>query len=271
MEYNIIEVDSFDVPELDVYARLSERQLMRINEPGPGLCIVESIKVIERALEDGYEPVSFLIETEKIDEVLSLITEYCETAEILIYTAKLGILTELVGYNLTGGVLCAMKRRQLPTLDELLVGTKRIAVLDEVENPTNVGAIMRSAAALMVDCVILTGGSSDPLYRRAARVSMGTVFQIPWTVYSGNSAELIVRLRGLGYKCLATALDDRSIKLGDPVLKGFEKVAIVLGSEGYGLPQDTIDACDRTVMIPMRNGVDSLNVAAAAAVVFWEI
>lgn len=267
----ITPIEHFDAPELDVYARLSERQLMKINEPGPGLCIVESIKVIERALEDGYEPVSFLIEPAKIDEVSSLIAEYCKTAEFPIYTAKLDVLTELVGYNLTGGVLCAMKRRQLPMIDELLSNSKRIAVLDEVENPTNVGAIMRSAAALSVDCVILTGGSSDPLYRRAARVSMGTVFQIPWTVYSGNSAELIEKLRGEGYKCFATALDDKSVKLGSFEIKGFEKVAIVLGSEGYGLPQDTIDACDYTVMIPMRSGVDSLNVAAAAAVVFWEI
>lgn len=269
---NIIEINDITVPELDVYARTSEVQLLRYYEPEPGLFIAESPKVIERALNAGYEPLSFLVEHKDLEaEAKQILERY---PEIPVYTAEYDVLVGMTGYALARGMLCAMKRRRLPSVEGICQNTSRIAILENVVNPTNIGAIFRSAAALHMDAVLLTSGCSDPLYRRAARVSMGTIFQIPWTYFDKKSSwpeEGMKSIQNLGFKTVAMALRDDSFSIDDPKLLAEEKLAIVLGTEGDGLASQTIADCDYTVKIPMSHGVDSLNVAAASAVAFWEL
>lgn len=265
---DVREIVDFTDPALDVYARLTEAQLMNRFDPSKALFIAESPKVIHRALDGGYTPVSMLMERKDIDGSAAEIIARCP--DIPVYTADEDLLCNLTGYHLTRGVLCAMKRPPLPTLEQTLQGAKRVAVLDNVQNPTNVGAILRSAAALGMDALLLTPGCSDPLYRRAARVSMGTVFQIPWTFFP-EGRPWYEQLRELGFKSAALALKDDTLSIDDPRLVAEEKLALVLGSEGDGLSDAAIDGCDYTVKIPMYHGVDSLNVAAASAVAFWEL
>ena len=260
------EIIDFEAPELDVYARLTEAQLLNRFEPKKGMFIAESPKVIMRALDAGCVPVSLLVERGHVNEEAAEAIERC--GDVPVYTASMEILTKLTGFQLTRGMLCAMRRPQLPAVAEVLEGAKRIVVLDSVMNPTNVGAIFRSAAALGMDAVLLTPGSSNPLYRRSARVSMGTVFQIPWTFLSENWIE---ELKNHGFKTAAMALRQDSVTISDPILAQEEKLAMVLGSEGDGLADETISSCDYTVLIPMYHGVDSLNVAAASAVAFYEL
>lgn len=262
----IIEITDFLAPELDVYARLTEAQLLNKEFPERGIFIAESPKVIERALDAGYEPVSFLMEKKHIGGEGSRILE--RTDNIPVYCAEFDVLTQLTGFKLTRGMLCAMKRKSLPSLKELCENKRRIVILDKVMNPTNVGAIIRSAAALGMDAVILTSGCSDPLYRRAARVSMGTVFQIDWT-FSGD--DCLNEIKSLGFKTVAMALKDNTLSIDDPVLAAEDKLAIIMGTEGDGLSDATISDCDYTVKIPMYHGVDSLNVAAASAVAFYQL
>ena len=261
---NIIEITDFDAPELDVYARLTEAQLLNREYPERGIFIAESPKVIERALDAGFTPISFLMERKHIEGEGKRILERC--ADVPVYTAEFGVLTKLTGFQLTRGMLCAMRRKPLPTVEEVCAGKRRIAVLENVMNPTNVGAIFRSAAALNMDAVLLTPACSNPLYRRAIRVSMGTVFQIPWTYLDDIS-----QLKELGFKTAAMALCEDTLSIRDPKLQAEEKLAIVLGTEGDGLAEHTIVNCDYTVKIPMSHGVDSLNVAAASAVAFFQL
>ena len=269
---NMIEITDFDAPELDVYARLTEAQLLNKDHPEDGLFIAESPKVISRALDGGYEPVSVLVGKKQVLEDAETIAVLGKCGNVPVYTAEFEVLTKLTGFKLTRGMLCAMKRRRLPGLQEICNGCDRIAVLENVMNPTNVGAIFRSAAALHMDAVILTGGCSNPLYRRASRVSMGTVFQIPWT-FVDNSViwpeEGMKILRELGFKTAAMALKEDSASIDDPELMKEDKLAVILGTEGDGLAPETIADCDYTVMIPMSHGVDSLNVASAVA--FWQL
>lgn len=269
----IIPIMDFMAPELDVYARLSENQLYHLYEPDAGIFIAESPNVIERALNAGYEPLSFLAETRELYGDAQRILMRCEHTPV--YTAEFEILTRLTGFALTRGLLCAMRRKPLPTLEAVCAGARRIAVMERVMNPTNVGAIFRSAAALGMDAVLLTPGCSDPLYRRAARVSMGTVFQIPWTFLDEKICswpeEGQKNLRKLGFRTAAMALKQDSVSVDHPALMAEERLAIVLGTEGDGLSEKTIADCDYTVMIPMAHGVDSLNVAAASSVAFWEL
>ena len=266
------EIKDFAAPELDVYARTSEVQLLRYYEPEPGIFIAESPKVIERALHAGYQPVSFLVEHKDLErEAGEILKKY---PDVPVYTAEYEILVKLTGFALTRGMLCAMRRNPLPLAEEICRNASRIAVLENVVNPTNIGAIFRSAAALHMDAVLLTGGCSDPLYRRAARVSMGTVFQIPWTYFDKKTAwpgEGMQLLKNMGFKTAAMALRDDSVGIDNQALQAEEKLAIVLGTEGDGLSSQTIADCDYTVKIPMSHGVDSLNVAAASAVAFWEL
>jgi len=270
---NIIEITDFSAPELDVYARLTEAQLLNRHNLKEGLFIAESPKVIERALDAGCEPVSFLVQRQHIETQAKELIARC--GDIPVYTAEFDILTKLTGFMLTRGMLCAMRRPVLPTVEEICKSATRIAILENVMNPTNVGAIFRSAAALGIDAVLLTPGCSNPLYRRSARVSMGTVFQIPWTYIGGETADWpeagMKRLQALGFKTAAMALSDDSVSIDDPALMETEKLAIILGTEGDGLADVTIDGCDFTVKIPMSHGVDSLNVAAASAVAFWQL
>ena len=261
----IIEITDFSAPELDAYARLSERELLRCDEPLRGLFIAESPKVITRALDAGYEPVSLLLEPRHVEGEARDIVARCD---VPIYTAPPDVLTQLVGFRLTRGVLCAMRRKDEPTVETVCASARRVAVLEDVMNPTNVGAIFRSAAALGMDAVLLTGGCADPLYRRAVRVSMGNVFLIPWTHLGGDWS---AALHALGFRTAAMALTDASVPIDDPAVAAEPKLAVVLGTEGDGLAAQTIAACDYTVRIPMRRGVDSLNVAAASAVAFWEL
>lgn len=270
---NIMEITDFSAPELDIFARLSERQLAHFSEPKPGLFIAESPNVIERAIEAGYEPVSFLVERRQIaGHTLELLSRF---EPVPVYTADADILFQLTGFSMTRGVLCAMNRRPLPEVRDLCAGARRIAILEDVMNPTNIGAIFRSAAALGIDAVLLTPACSDPLYRRAARVSMGTVFQVPWTYLDSKNARwpqpAMAFLREMGFRTVAMALCSRSISIEDPRLQAEERLAIVLGTEGDGLASATIADCDYTVRIPMSHGVDSLNVAAASAVAFWQL
>lgn len=270
---NIIEITDFMSPELDVYARLTENQLLNRHEPEKGLFIAESPNVVERALNAGYTPVSLLLERKHITGQAAHIIERC--GDIPVYTADFDVLTQLTGFQLTRGVLCAMRRKPLPDIREVCAGTRRIAILENVMNPTNVGAIFRSAAAFNMDAVLLTPACSNPLYRRSTRVSMGTVFQIPWT-YIGNEEALwpqqgIPLLRSMGFKTAAMALSDQAVNIDDPQLMAEEKLAVILGTEGDGLASSTIADCDYTVCIPMAHGVDSLNVAAASAVAFWQL
>ena len=263
---NIIEIKDFLAPELDVYARLSENQLLNREFPEKGMFIAESPKVIERALDAGYEPVSCLMEKIHIEGEGRHILE--RIGDIPVYCAEFDVLTQLTGFKLTRGMLCAMKRKPLPDLKKLCENKSRIVILDKVMNPTNVGAIIRSAAALGMDAVILTPGSSDPLYRRAARVSMGTVFQIDWTF---SDDKIFEDIKSLGFKTVAMALKDNSLSINDPVLMSEKKLAVIMGTEGDGLSDNTISECDYTVRIPMHHGVDSLNVAAASAVAFYQL
>lgn len=269
---NIIEINDITAPELDVYARTSEVQLLRYYEPGPGLFVAESPKVIERALNAGYEPLSFLVEHKDLEgEAKELLEHY---PEVPVYTAEYDVLVGMTGYALARGMLCAMKRRQILSIEEICQNTSRIAILENVVNPTNIGAIFRSAAALHMDAVLLTSGCSDPLYRRAARVSMGTVFQIPWTYFDKKASwpeDGMKAIQNLGFKTVAMALREDSYSIDDPKLLAEEKLAVILGTEGDGLASQTIADCDYTVKIPMAHGVDSLNVAAASAVAFWEL
>ena len=266
------EIKDFAAPELDVYARTSEVQLLRYYEPESGFFIAESPKVIERALHAGYQPVSFLVEHKDLErEAGAILKKY---PDVPVYTAEYEVLVKLTGFALTRGMLCAMRRNPLPLAEEICRNASRIAVLENVVNPTNIGAIFRSAAALHMDAVLLTGGCSDPLYRRAARVSMGTVFQIPWTYFDKKTAwpgEGMQLLKNMGFKTAAMALRDDSVGIDNQTLQAEEKLAIVLGTEGDGLSLQTIADCDYTVKIPMSHGVDSLNVAAASAVAFWEL
>ena len=263
---HLIEITDFTAPELDVYARLTEAQLLNRFEPKKGMFIAESPKVIMRALDAGCQPVSLLVERSHINAEAAEAIARC--GDVPVFTASLDILTKLTGFQLTRGMLCAMRRPQLPSVEQVLEGTTRIAVLEDIQNPTNVGAIFRSAAALGMDAVLLTPACSNPLYRRSCRVSMGTVFQIPWTYLEEGWTE---NLRAMGYKTAAMALRDDSYSIDAPELRAEEKLAVVLGSEGDGLADGTIAACDYTVKIPMFHGVDSLNVAAASAVAFWEL
>ena len=269
----VIEIADLSAPELEVYARLTEGQLKNRAEPEKGLFIAESPKVIDRALDAGYEPVSLLMERKHIEGQAREIVARC--GEIPVYTSELSVLKELTGFPLTRGVLCAMRRKPLPEAEVVCAGAKRVAVLEEVVNPTNVGAIFRSAAALGMDAVLLTPGSCDPLYRRAVRVSMGTVFQIPWAFIGTEIDDWphpgMDRLRALGFKTVAMALEDDSVSIDDPCLAAEEKLALILGTEGEGLAARTIADCDYTARIPMSHGVDSLNVAAASAVAFWQL
>ena len=270
---NIIEITDFQAPELDVYARLTEGQLLNRHEPEKGLFIAESPKVVERALDAGYEPVSFLVEKKHIEGEAKGVLSRC--GKVPVYAAEYKVLKQLTGFPMTRGVLCAMHRPLLRSVEEVCSGARRVAVLENVMNPTNVGAIFRSAAALYMDAVLLTPFCSNPLYRRASRVSMGTVFQIPWTFLDEKQEAWPFKgqelLHSLGFQTAAMALCDDSVRIDDPRLMSEEKLAIVLGTEGDGLAFGTIADCDYTVRIPMSHGVDSLNVAAASAVAFWQL
>lgn len=270
----IIELTDLDErEELQLYTSLNEAQLLHYYEPNGGIFIAESPKVIERALDAGCQPVSFLMEKKHVQTQGREILERCP--DVPVYVAKPEILAQVTGYQLTRGMLCAMKRPDLLPVEEVCKHAKRIAVLENVVNPTNVGAIFRSAAALGMDAVLLTGGCADPFYRRAIRVSMGTVFQIPWTYIEGKTCawpeEGLSCLRKMGFKTAAMALKKESVSIDDENLLAEEKLAVILGTEGDGLATDTIADCDYTVLIPMAHGVDSLNVAAASAVAFWEL
>ena len=269
---NIIPITDFAAPELDVYARLTEVQLLNRQCPEEGVFIAESPKVIERALDGGCVPLSFLVEEQHIETQAKDLIARC--GDIPVYTAPFDVLTQLTGFKLTRGMLCAMRRPAPRTAAEVCAGAKRVAVLENVMNPTNVGAIFRSAAALHMDAVLLTPGCSDPLYRRCLRVSMGTVFQIPWAFLPGSGQETapaMAELKALGFKTVAMALREDSLSIRDPRLAAEEKLAVLLGTEGEGLASSTISECDYTVCIPMSHGGDSLNVAAASAVAFWQL
>ena len=272
---NITEITDFNAPELDVYARLTENQLLNRADTEKGMFIAESPKVIERALNAGCVPVSCLVEKRQIENGVEEVMEVLNRCgQVPVYTAEFEVLTRLTGFALTRGMLCAMYRPKLPTMGEICKNARRIAVLEEVVNPTNVGAIFRSAAALNMDAVILTAGCSNPLYRRAIRVSMGTVFQIPWTILDKKISwpqEGMEILRNAGFRMAAFALRNDSVAIDDPKLAAEEKLAILLGTEGDGLAFATMAECNYTVKIPMAHGVDSLNVAAASAVAFWEL
>ena len=269
---NIITITDFYDEALDVYARLTENQLLNRDDPSKGIFIAESPKVIERALDAGCIPLSFLVEDKHVETQAKELLLRCP--DIPVYTAPFEVLTQLTGFALTRGMLCAMRRPALPSVSELCRTSSRIAILENVMNPTNVGAIFRSAAALHMDAVLLTPGCSNPLYRRAIRVSMGTVFQIPWTFFDDTSSWQdagMQTLREHGFLTVAMALRNDSVSIDDPRLTSAEKLAVILGSEGDGLASETIAECDYTVKIPMAHGVDSLNVAAASAVAFWEL
>ena len=275
---NVIEIQDFEAPELDVYARLTENQLVNRADPTKGMFIAESPKVIMRALDAGCVPVSVLMEKRQLKtegEALEAVRT-CSSIHksIPVYVAEFEVLTKLTGFQLTRGMLCAMYRPKLQTPQEICRDARRIAVLENVVNPTNVGAIFRSAAALNMDAVLLTPACSDPLYRRAIRVSMGTVFQIPWTYIGEKAADWpkdMEQLRQMGFQTVAMALREDSLGIDDKRLHEVDKLAILLGTEGEGLADETLAQCDYTVRIPMSHGVDSLNVAAASAVAFYEL
>ena len=266
-----IEINSLDREEIELYTRYNENQLAKANEPGLGYFVAESPEVINRALAAGYEPISFLVEKENISGAVETTMNSCE---VPIYVLEHEIIKELPGYGLTRGMLCLFKRKSLKSVSEVINDAKNIVILEDVMNPTNTGAIVRSAAALNIDAIIFTGGCADPLYRRAARVSMGTVFQIPWTYFDKKSNwpdECIGMIKDAGFKTIATALLDNTLDIRDEKVHSHEKKAIILGTEGTGIKQETLSLCDYTVKIPMSHGVDSLNVAAASAVTFWEM
>lgn len=268
-------IQDLDAPALRIYLERSENQLKRIYEPEPGLFIAESLNVIERGLAAGYEPVSFLLETKLTETSEQLQRILAEHEDVPAYLAPLDVINQLVGYSMMRGALCAMRRKTLPSLEETCRNARRLAVLENVVNPINIGAIVRSAAAMHVDAILFTAGCADPLYRRAIRVSMGTIFQIPWTILDEKHCSWpekgMEALREMGYQTAAMALSDDSVFIDDPRLQGIDKLAIILGSEGEGLLEQTIAMSDYTVKIPMSHGVDSLNVAAASAVAFWQL
>mgnify|MGYP001164489320 CR=1 FL=1 len=271
---NIIEIHDFSDPALDVYARLTENQLLNRADPDNALFVAESPLVIGRALDAGCEPVSFLMERQHTQgKGREILARCCQ--DIPVYTADESVLTQLTGFHLTRGMLCAMRRPKLQSVEDVCRDARRVVVLENVMNPTNIGAIFRSAAALGMDAVLLSPSCCDPLCRRAVRVSMGTVFQVPWATLGDSSADWpeagMARLHALGFKTAAMALDSRAVSIDDPALRAEPRLAIVLGTEGDGLARTTIAHCDYTVMIPMQHGVDSLNVAAAGAVAFWEL
>ena len=281
---NVIEIKDFNAPELDIYARCTEARLLNKDHPEEGMFIAESPKVIGRALDAGYEPLSVLVEKKQMEEneETSQIMNRFDDTKVSIFTADFEVLTKLTGFKLTRGMLCAMRRKPLRKFQDLCDGINRIAILENVQNPTNVGAIFRSAAALNMGAIFLSPGCSDPLYRRASRVSMGTVFQIPWTFIRDSNEmrckreviwpkQAIAELKKLGYKTAALALTDDSVSIDDSELMKEEKLAVILGNEGEGLENETIALCDYTVKIPMTHGVDSLNVAVASAVAFWQL
>jgi tRNA G18 (ribose-2'-O)-methylase SpoU len=263
---NQITIHDFAAPELDVYARLTENQLVNRADPAHAMFVAESPLVIDRALDAGCRPISFLMEPRHLEGRGRAVVERCP--QVPVYTAELEVLTQLTGFHLTRGMLCAMYRPPLPGLEAVCAGARRVAVLENVMNPTNIGAIFRSAAALNIDGVLLTSAGSDPLYRRAVRVSMGTVFQVPWTYLPEHWPEV---LHGMGFKTAAMALREDSLHIADPRLQAQPKLAIVMGTEGDGLASGSIAGCDYTVRIPMSHGVDSLNVAAASAVAFYQL
>lgn len=285
--YKFTLITDLEIPELQIYNERKEVQLLRYYEPAPGLFIAESPNVILRALAAGYEPLSLLMEQreaesekgrEILEQITGLLAERCrdktEKMPVFpVYVSTNEVLSQITGFKLARGVLCAMRRRKLPQMEELCRDAGRIAVLENVVNPANVGAIFRSAAALGIDAVLLTKGCSDPLYRRAARVGMGTVFQVPWTFLPEDDwpDNTMAKLRDMGYRTAAMALKEDSLPPDAEELHRIEKLAIILGTEGEGLAADTIADCDYTVCIPMAHGVDSLNVAAASAVAFWEL
>ena len=270
---HLIEINDLAAPELDVFARLTEAQLRSRAEQERGIFIAESPKVIQRALDAGYEPVSLLMERRQMDGPAREIITRC--GDIPVYTADREVLAGLTGYTLTRGVLCALRRPALPTVEQLCAGAKRLAVLENIVDSTNVGAIFRSAAALHMDGVLVTPSCCDPLCRRAVRVSMGTVFQVPWAWLGDAPGQWphpgLERLKAQGFATAAMALDEHARSIDDPELAAQKKLAILLGTEGDGLAKTTIAGCDYTVCIPMSHGVDSLNVAAASAVAFWEL
>lgn len=261
----IIRITSIHIPELAIYSQLSETQLLHYYEPEEGIFIAESPKVIERAMNAGCEPISMLMEEKHLTGEGAPLLSRC--GEIPVYTADSSVLTGITGFVLTRGALCAMRRKPMPSPESICKNARRVAVLEDVVNPTNVGAIFRNAAALHMDAVLLTHASADPLYRRAARVSMGTVFQIPWTYLDKTTG--IAQLKEMGFRTAAMALREDSVNVDAPQLRNAEKLAVVLGTEGDGLASSTIAACDDTVCIPMSHGVDSLNVAAASAIAFF--
>lgn len=288
---NIITITDLERPELDVYARLTEAQLRNRLEPEKGVFIAESLKVVRIALENGFRPLSFLAEQKYVDEQIApLIARFGLDDGTPVYTGQREVLARLTGYELSRGFLCAMRRPQLPTAEEVCAGRRRIAVLDSVVNSTNTGAIFRAATALGIEALLLTPTCCDPLNRRSVRVSMGTVFQMPWS-YVGELREVrgelkevrgklrevkgqmnyISAIKQLGFTTVALALSDKSVSIDDPVLQGIDRMAIVMGTEGDGLSPEVIAACDYTAKIPMQRGVDSLNVAAAASVAFWQL
>lgn len=276
-----LHIDDINLPELEVYTKLSEVQLLRYFEPDIGVFVSESANVVLRALEAGYEPISLLVEDERLEKearpVIDMIENTCPQEikdKVTVYIAGHELLKDLTGYALVRGLWAVLRRKPLPALSDFCKNKNKLAVLYDIMNPTNAGAIIRSAAALGVDGVVLTSGSVNPLSRRSARVSMGTVFQVPWTFgekEDGPGTKLIEQLHSLGYTTVAMALTDDSVSVDDSRLKEAEKIAIVLGTEGDGLPKEVIKACTYTVKIPMQHNVDSLNVAAASAVAFWEI
>lgn len=270
---NITRIDDLSSPSLDVFARLTEAQLRNRLEPEKGIFIAESIKVVALALDAGYKPLSLLVQRSQIAGQARDIIARC--GDIPVYTADDSLLAQLTGFQLSQGVLCAMRRPQLPGVEEVCAGAHRVAVLEDIMDSTNVGAIFRSAAALNIDAVLVSPSCCDPLLRRAVRVSMGTIFQVPWTRIGTEPSEWpqpgLKRLGRLGFKTVAMALSDTAVSIDDPCMMAEGKLAIVLGTEGTGLSPGTIAACDYTARIPMSHNVDSLNVAAASAVAFWQL
>ncbi|MCR5600705.1 MAG: RNA methyltransferase [Ruminococcus sp.] len=266
---NIIEISDLSAPELVPFTNTSELTLMSCPEYEHGIFIAESPKVIRTALDSGYIPISLLLERKYINGQCADIIERC--GNIPVYTASSQTLTELTGFKMTQGALCAMRRRALPVPASILAGAERIAVLEDVLNQTNIGAIFRSAAALGFDAAVMTPSCSDPLFRRSIRVSMGTVFQLPWTYFSSGAPNYINELHDLGFSCAAMALRNDTVDIRDPRLRSEKKLAVIFGTEGNGLKESSVAACDYTIKIPMMHGVDSLNVAAASAVAFWEL
>ncbi len=268
----MITITDINDPRLHIFTNTSETELAHYYEPELGLFMAESLKVLERALAAGYEPVTALVEKRMSTEVQALLADH---TSVIVYTAEFEVLTKITGYHMTGGVLCIMRRHTLPSIEEICEGRRRIAILEDVVNPTNVGAIVRNAAALHIDAILFSPGCADPLYKRAIRVSMGTIFQIPWTIMDEKAENwqdnVMPKLKDMGFATVAMALKEDSVSISDEQIHNEEKLAILLGSEGNGLKDETLDMCDYTVMIPMSHNVDSLNVAAASALAFWEL